>query len=178
MPGQFKIRRNAETGRIESIPEAEQGALRAAAQGIEPPSPAAGTVTQQDIDFVDGPGGLMQSEAGAPPVQPPPLPPKAPPVQPPVIPVAETAEAATAGAATAGVAGGAGAAAILLATQAVSTAASKKGDPIGTLEGKTVTQTDEGTRTLQELLNVTKQIEREGSPIKGAVSTIAQESKI
>ena len=57
--GQFKTRRGA-GGRLEKIPEAEQGELRAAAAGAPPLPPS---------DFIE-----QHRAQGAPPVVPPPLP--------------------------------------------------------------------------------------------------------
>ncbi len=182
MAGQSKTRRNPDTGRIERIPEAEQGALRAAAEGIAPPPPAArpGAITQRDMDFQAENGGqepppLPQQ---GPPVQPPPLPPQAPPVQPPPLPPAEEGSSglgeAVQGARTGGRFGGVPGA---VAGAAVGFVAGKKQRPqvIGTPEGAV---TGSGDDTLRELLEVQKQIARTGSPIKGAITTNPINSKM
>ncbi len=173
MPGQFKIRRNPDTGRIESIPEAEQGALRAAAEGIESPSPAAGSVTQQDVDFV-GQGSTPEppTEPGA---EPPPLPPQAPPVQPPPIQQPDqdfTGQGGAAGASAGSILGPAGAVAGAAIGTGLGFAASQsfKKSPIGSLEGSG--QTGGGDQdVLRQLLEVQRGIARVGSPIKGAITT-------
>ncbi len=179
MPGQFATRRGA-GGRLEKVPEAEQGALQAASEGITPP--AGGSVTQEDIAFVDGPGGLMQSQEGPPPVQPPPLPPKSTPAQPPPLPpaapqeesgVADAAKSVIGGAVTGGVAGATAAAGLLLANKAAENQATK----VSSLEGAKSGQSD-GGQTLKDLLSVTQQIARFGSPIKGAVTTNPANSRI
>ena len=180
MPGQFKTRRGA-GGRFEKIPEAEQGALQAASEGITPP--AAGPGTQEDIAFVDGPGGLMQSQEGAPPVQPPPLPkPGArsePPPLPPAAPqeeagAADAAAAIGGGAVAGGVAGAVGAAATFLASRAAGSSTT----PVGTLEGANSTRRDDSTKILKDLLSVQQGIARVGSPIKDLVKTTAKDSRI
>ncbi len=179
---QFKIRRNETTGRIESVPEEEQATLRAEHEAVKP-AKRPGALTQTDRDFIAA--NTEQEPPTLSPAPPLPEPTRRPAIvgqaipEPPAVPGAATAEAAATGAAAGGVVGGAGAAAIFLATQAVSTAASKKGDPIGTLTGgQSATSEDEATRTLRELLSVQQQIQREGSPVKGAVETIAKDSII
>jgi len=178
MAGQFTTRRNPDTGRIERIPEAEQGALRAAAEGIAPPP---GAVTQRDMDFVnagEGPPplpGVSQSE-------PPPLPPQAPPVQPPPLPEDEDTESAAgraAGTIASGSLGGPIAAGAAALTAGVSFAANQslRKAPIGSFEGSG--QTGGGDQeVLQQLLAVQRGIARVGAPVKNLVQTNPNGSRL
>ena len=169
--GQFKTRRGA-GGRLEKIPEAEQGELRAAAAGAPPLPPS---------DFIE-----QHRAQGAPPVVPPPLP--SAPVTPPPLPPApaappapvQTEEAGVSGAVAGaqqgtrfGLAGAAiGGIAGFLASE------SQKPQAIGSFEGGTTTQSDESVGHLRDLLAVTKQTARLGLPVKGAITTNAKGSRL
>ena len=176
MAGQYKTRRNPDTGRLEKVPEAEQGSLRAADEGIAPPPPAV-TVTQQDADFVNAGSEPPPLPDAA---EPPPLPPKAPPVQPPPLPPAEEEEedSGAGGAAQGAMMGSKAGPWGAVIGGAVGFAAGRKGKPapIGTPEGGAVAgQSDD---TLRELLAVQQGIARMGSPIKDAITTNAATSRM
>ena len=180
--GQFKTRRG-EGGRIEKIPEAEQGELRAEAAGA-PPLPAAPPPLPPESDFIK-----QFREEGAPGAEPPPVPP-APPVKAPD-PGVQAAKGAQQGASTGagigatigsivpGVGTAVGAAAGAVVGGAGGLIASTARDkPIGSLTGGQATTQDEGPALLRKLLAVQQTIARAGAPIKGAVKTKATDSRM
>lgn len=180
MPGQFNTRRNPDTGRLEKVPEAERGALQAAAQGITPPPPAAGSVTQQDVDFVNGgqePPPLPEATPGQ---EPPPLPPIGDAFDREKAEAARPSTLAASGVASAGVSAGrilGPAAAAVGAGLSFAASQSLKQAPVGSLEGGG--QTGGGDReVLRQLLAVQRGIARVGSPIKDAITTKSAGSRL
>ena len=165
MAGQFKTRRNPDTGRLERIPEEERLELMREAAAAVPaadPRPEPTEQDQRDAEFLD--------EARAE------VPPEAEPVPEIDTGAEEAAETAgqAAGAAVGGKAGAAvgGAAAAFLASKLTQ----RQPSPIGTLEGGAPSRT--GNDDLAELLRVTKEIARAGTPIKNAITTTATDSRL
>ncbi len=163
--GQFKTRRNEETGRVESIPEEERQDLLTEA-GV-PELPAAAEPPPLPDPFITAAKESMQGE---------PVPGEAEPTE-------EEGPAGggvlgkvgrVAGSVVGGPAGAAlGGAAGFLLGQAIQ----KKPTPIGTLEGRNVAQTDDSD-TLRQLLAVQQKIARAGTPIKDAIQTQAAGSRL
>jgi len=183
MAGQFNTIRDEATGRLrKTTPEERE---RFQFSNIKSPPPAAGSVTQRDVDFVGQGSGvepppLPPAEPGA---QPPALPPQAPPVQPP--PLSQqpeqdfTGQGGAAGASAGSILGPAGAVAGAAIGTGLGFAASQsfKKSPIGSLEGSG--QTGEGDiEVLRELLAVQRGIARVGSPIKNLVTTNSAGSRM
>jgi len=153
---QFTTRRGA-GGRLETIPEAEQAELRAAWEAKQA-KPTAADFIQQGPEEVSP--------------LPEPSPQPAPPQQ-------EGGDEETAAAASGigGLIGGpAGAVVGGIAGFAASKLTQPSNRPIGTLEGTSVRQG--GDDTLRQLLEVQREIARIGSPIKGAVDTVASNSRL
>ncbi len=170
--GQINTIRDEATGQLRTTTAEEKE--RFGFSNITPPPPAAGAVTQRDVDFVGQgsevePPPLPPAEPGA---QPPPLPPQAPPVQPPPLPPAQPQEAggqvesAIAGAEAGSRFGPAGA--LLGVGAGLAAGKLSEPSPIGTLEGGA---SRDDSNTLRELLAVQQQIARTGSPIKDAITT-------
>ena len=154
--GQFKTRRNPETGQLESIPEPESARLEASAAVAE--SDAAFLQDFMDRDTED------------------PLPPDEAEEMPDVDPGVDKAVAgAVAGAKVGGVPGAVlgGAVGFLLA-QAQKT----RPRPIGTLEGGQVSGEDDIGRNIRTLLDVQQRIAKIGTPIKDAVTTQPANSRL
>ncbi len=170
--GQFKIRRNPATGRIEKIPEEEQQALVAEATARESPQEDPFIAERREAPVAEEPVRIppvLPQEAA---------PPEAAAEEEPGVGAAEVGGI---GAGIGGLLGGPpGAAAGAAIGGAVGFLASKVAQPtsrpIGTLEGGTGTQ--QSDRTLLELLAVTKEVARIGTPIKGAIKTVAAGSRI
>jgi hypothetical protein len=169
--GQFKTRRNPDTGRLESIPEEERAALIAAT----PPE-----LPEEGRGFVETQRAMMDGE------EPPPLPPEPAPT--PAAPDGEEEAAEAVGAAVEGAATGAsvGSAFGPVGTgvgAAVGAAAGfvtslQRDKPVGTLSGGAATSRDDSERTLRELLRVQQGIAKAGAPIKDAITTKATGSRM
>ncbi len=151
--GQFKTRRNPETGRVESIPPEEAAQLEAEARLTD----ADASFLQQHREEEPAEEAPIEEEAAE----------------------AEGAGAETTAAggfAGLGIGGPMGAAAGTAAGFLLAQATKSRPSPIGTLEGGRATAPSD--RTLQELLDVTKTIARLGTPIKGEVTTKAAGSRL
>ncbi len=158
MAAQFTTRRNPDTGRIEKIPEAEQEAPL-----LTDPEPE--TNPQQDA----ADAAFMARHVDDAPEE---APDSGEPMEAPESGAADAVQGAAMGARVAGVAGAAvGAVGGFLASKLA------KPSPIGTLEGPAGAQETSGS-DLAELLAVTKQIARVGTPLKNAVNTKAQGSRM
>ncbi len=153
--GQFKTRRNPETGQLESIPPEEAAQLEAEA-----------TLTQADASF-------LQQHREEEPAE------EAPMEEEPAEAEGVGAAGAAAGAAAAfGIGGPAGAVFGGAAGFLMSQATKSKPRPIGTLEGGQGAESEDIGRNIRTLLEVQQTIARIGSPIKGLVTTKAAGSRL
>ena len=171
--GQFKTRRNPDTGQIEKVPEAEQSTPPQADEG-QPPQPEMSQFISDFLTSGDAGEGPPDPERRPPVIQPA-TPgqggrPKSPPIPPP--PGGSfTGLGKLAGKATP----------IGVAATAVKTAISAVAPPepglIGAPSGGKAKQGDEDTTLLKQLLAVQEQAFRLGTPVKGAVTTTAANSR-
>lgn len=165
MAGQFKTRRNPDTGRLEKVPVEEQAELQ---QEAARQVPLADPQEARDAEFMEQAKGGMEPPGEAPAQL------DEPQEETGVEEVAEGVGAKAGGAAFGPVGAAVGGAAAAFITQKLMAGANR---PIGAPASGGTVQGQEG-RDIADLLAVTQEIARAGTPIRDAITTTAAGSRL